>query len=395
MTLNSEIKNLYQKSGYLDKYGGSFVIALLIFTVFILIFLYHYILSFLNNVKPIWLEEKCNPRYMAFAGLIDKNAGSDKFNFAGKNFHECVKNTLKGSMKTAMGPINLATKGVSDLQKANLQAIGGVREQINYIRNNTTSSVKNVMHRLVGFLIPTQNIILKIRDTFQKSVGIMTSALYNFYGFMVTLKSSMGYIISTIITFLVALAASVTLQFAVPFNWEMAQLGLQFFLLLAVPAGIVSHWFEQTFAITSEQAIPGNPRCFDGNTRIETQHTNAPIKHIKVGQRLKHGDYVTGIMKLSRENETIYNLNGIIVTGTHMVFHDDLGWIKVEDHPQRKKIDNYTSPFVYCLNTTSKMLHIGDELFLDWDETNITDIIGYRIQTDIQKTEDIHSFLDG
>ena len=170
MTFNSEIKNLYQKSGYLDKYGGSFVIAIIIFTIFILIFLYHYILSFLNKVKPVWLQEKCNPTYMPFAGLIDKNAGSDKFNFAGKNFHDCVQNTLKDSMKTAMGPINLATKGITDLQQANLQAIGGVREQINYIRNNTTSTVKNVMHRLIGFLIPTQNIILKIRDTFQKSV---------------------------------------------------------------------------------------------------------------------------------------------------------------------------------------------------------------------------------
>ena len=138
---------------------------------------------------------------MAFAGLIDKNAGSNKFDYAGKNFNECVANTLRGGMKKAMEPINLATKGISDVQESNLKAVQGIREQINYIRNNTASSVKNVMHRLVGFLIPTQNIILKIRDTFQKSVGVMTSALYNFYGFMVTLKSSMGYIVSTIITF--------------------------------------------------------------------------------------------------------------------------------------------------------------------------------------------------
>ena len=395
MTFNNEIKNLYQKSGYLDKYGGSFVVAIIIFIIFISIFLYHYFLSFLNKVKPDWLEEKCNPQYMAFAGLLDKNAGSDKMNYAGKNFHECVKNTLKGSMKTAMGPINLATKGITDLQQSNIQAVQGIREQVNYIRNNTASTVKNVMHRAVGFLIPPQNIILKIRDTFQKSVGVMSSALYTFYGFMVTLKSSMGYIISTIITFLVALAASVTMQFAVPFNWEMAQLGLQFFLLLAVPAGIVSHWFEQTFAITSEQSIPGNPRCFDGDKPIETSKGTKPIKEIKVGDKLKHDGYVTGIMKLSKENETIYNLNGVIVTGTHIVFHDDFGWLKVEEHPKRDIIKDHSSPFVYCINTTSKMIHIGDQLFLDWDETNISDLIGYSIQTEIEKTEDIHTFLDG
>ena len=32
---------------------------------------------------------------------------------------------------------------------------------------------------------------------------------------------------------------------------------------------------------------------------------------------------------------------------------------------------------------------------MDWDETNISDLIGYSIQTEIEKTEDIHTFLDG
>ena len=38
MTLNAEIKNLYKKSGYLDKYGGSVVIAMVIIIVFIVNF---------------------------------------------------------------------------------------------------------------------------------------------------------------------------------------------------------------------------------------------------------------------------------------------------------------------------------------------------------------------
>jgi len=395
MTLNSEIKNLYQKTGYLDKYGGSFIIAIIIFIIFIFIFLYNYLLSFLNKVKPVWLHEKCNPAYMPFAGIIDKNSGSNKFDYAGKNFNECVKKTLNGSMKTALGPIDLATKSLTEVQKTNLNAIRGIRHQVNYIRNNSASTVKNVMNRLVGFLIPTQNIIHKIRDTFQKSVGVMSSALYTFYGFMVTLKSSMGYIISTIITFLIALAASVTLQFAVPFNWEMAQLGLQFFLLLAVPAGIVSHWFEQTFAITSEQAIPGNPRCFDGNTKIHVKGGEKEIKNIKIGDKLINGGYVTGIMKLSREGETIYNFNGIIVTGTHIVFHRKRGWIKISEHEDSKKLSNYDKKEVYCINTSTKMIKIGKHLFLDWDETNVTDLISYSLQTNIKKAKDIHKFLDG
>ena len=389
MTLNAEIKNLYKKSGYLDKYGGSLVIAMVIIIVFIFIFSYYYVLSLFNSVKPKWQEEKCNPKYMAFAGLISPGANS------AKNFNDCVTDTLKDVAKTAVTPINYAAKGIVDVQRSNLNALKGVREQINYIRNNTASSVKNVMHRLIGFLLPTEKIILKIRDTFQKATGVMTAALYNFYGFMVILKSTMGYIITTIITFLVALAASVTLQFAVPFNWEMAQLGLQFFLLLAVPAGIVSHWFKQTFDIHWKQVIPANPRCFDENTPIRTKNNVKKIKEIQLGDELLGGGVITAILKLSVEGEKVYKLNGIIVTGTHMVFHKEKGWIYISDHENSEEILNYNKPCVYCINTSTKMIKINNDLFLDWDETNDVDFKKLMKETNIREKSDIHKFLDG
>ena len=395
MTLNAEIKNLYKKSGYLDKYGGSLVIAMVIVIVFILIFSYYYVLSFFNSVKPKWQEEKCNPKYMAFAGLISPAAQGDKFNYSAKNFDKCVTDTLKDVAETAVQPINYAAKGIVDVQRSNLNALKGVREQINYIRNNTTSSVKNIMHRLIGFLIPTERVILKIRDTFQKATGVMTAALYNFYGFMVILKSSLGYIITTIITFLVALAASVTLQFAVPFNWEMAQLGLQFFLLLAVPAGIVSHWFEQTFNIHWKQVIPSNPRCFDENTPIKTKTNVKKIKEIQLGDELLGGGIVTAVLKLSVEGEKVYKLNDVIVTGTHMVFHKEKGWIYVEEHENSERILNYDKKYVYCINTSTKMMKVKNNLFLDWDETNDIDFKNLIKKTNIKNKSDIHKFLDG
>jgi hypothetical protein len=395
MMFNAEIKNLYKKTGYLDKYGGSVVIALVIFIVFIFIFSYYYVFSFFNSVKQNWMQEKCNPKYLAFAGLISPGAQGDKFNYSAKNFDECVSETLKDVAKTAVGPINYAVKGIVDVQQSNLNAIKGVREQINYVRNNTTSTVKNVMNRLIGFLIPTEKIILKIRDTFQKATGVITTALYNFYGFMVILKSTMGYIITTIITFLVALAASITLQFAIPFNWEIAQLGLQFFLLLAVPAGIVSHWFKQTFDIHWKQVIPANPRCFDEETPFITKNGIKKIIDIKLNDQLLNGGIVTAILKLSTNGEKVYNVNGVIVTGTHMIFHKNKGWILVSEHEKSVEITNYNKPYVYCINTSTKMFKIKDNLFLDWDETNDVDFSKLKKQTNIKKKSDIHKFLDG
>ena len=395
MTFVDQIGKLYKKSGYLDRYGGSVVISILIILCFLSIFTYHYVWGFLNPIKTRWDIEKCNPKYMPFAGYLSTNGGSDKFNYASKNFSECVARTLKDVTRTAVTPITAAANGVMNVQQTNLNSLQGVRYQIKYIRIQMIKAVKNIMNRLIGFVMPTQTVMLKIRDLFARSVGVMTASFYTFLGFMHTLKSSMRYIITTIITFLVALAASVSLQFAVPFNFKLAQMGLQFFLLLAVPAGIVSHWFEQTFAITAKQTIPPNPRCFDKNTEINTTNGIKKISELKNGDQLTNGGKVTTILKLLREGERVFNLNDVIVTGSHMVYDNERGWILVSEHANSKEIKDYNEEYVYCINTDTKMISIANNLFLDWDETNITDFLNLKQKTGIKRKSDIHKFLDG
>jgi len=383
MTFKEEMNKILikNKSGYLNKFGSSLVIAVLVLLCFIFIFVYYYFSSLFNLH---WDENRCNPKYMAFANFFGRKEG-------GKNFKNCVNTTLKSVAKTALSPITYAANGIIDVQKSNLNAINSIGNQVDYIRNRTTTTVKDIMHRLIGFLIPTQNIMLKIRDTFQRATSVMTASLYAFFGFLVTLKSSMGYIISTIITFLIALAASVTLQFAVPFNWKIAQMGLQFFLLLAVPAGIASHWLEQTFAITTEQTIPPNPRCFGKDTHIFTTKGEKKIINICVGDELIDGSVVTATFKLSNEGETIYNFNNIIVTGTHTVYHPIRGWILISEHEDSKKIEHYDDPFCYCINTSSKRIYIKNYSFLDWDDIKYTDFLNLKKQTGIKKMSDISS----
>ena len=396
MSFPSEIKNLYKKVGFLDKYGGSVIITIFIISIFLMIFTYYYVLSLVNQAKPNWLEQKCNPEYMAMAGFGSPDAEGTNFDYSGKNFYECVQSILKETTTTATAPIRYATKGVMKVQLSNLTAIRGVRHQVNYIRNNMTKTVKNIMTRLVGFLIPTQNIILKIRDTFQKATGVLAAATFQMFGFLTIMKSMMAYIITTVITFLIALAASTTMQFAVPFNWQMAQLGLQFFLLLAIPAGIVAHWLEKTFNVSVYPlTIPPNPKCFDKNTIIETTTGLKKIKDIKNGNKLLDGGIVTAIMKLSRGEEKVYNFHDIIVTGTHFVYHVDKGWIMISEHEDSVEIDNYKEPIVYCINTNTKRIIIKDSVFLDWDDTNNKDFKDLKEKTGIKSKNDIHKFLDG
>jgi hypothetical protein len=159
-----------------------------------------------------------------------------------------------------------------------------------------------------------------------------------------------------------------------PWTWPVAAATTVFFVIVAVLIAIIAGWMIHILNISSKR-VPDKPSCFDKDTLIETEKGPIKIKDIKPGMSLENGDKVTAIFKLAYNNLDIYNLDNIIVTGCHKVFHDNLGWIDVKDHPSSKKIENYREPAVYCLGTQTKRMNIKNHKFLDWDDLEPVDII--------------------
>jgi len=133
----------------------------------------------------------------------------------------------------------------------------------------------------------------------------------------------------------------------------------------------------------------------DGNTK--------PIREIKVGDELWGADQVTAVFKVTTEGSKMYCLNNIIVSDSHLVQYND-EFLHVGDHPESIPLDDYTSPFLYCLNTTSKLIRTGDHVFSDWDEIFERDftklkhkknmnLLSYSSR-DTFKTKDIHEYFD-
>jgi hypothetical protein len=98
------------------------------------------------------------------------------------------------------------------------------------------------------------------------------------------------------------------------------------------------------------------------------------ISDIKVGNVLYDNSVVTGIMKLSATEQEIYYLNGVLVTGNHSVFLENVGWIPVEKHPNSTYQENFKDEYVYCINTDSKLIKIGKDVYSDWDDLDDNDL---------------------
>jgi hypothetical protein len=132
--------------------------------------------------------------------------------------------------------------------------------------------------------------------------------------------------------------------------------------------------------------------CFDENTKISTLKGNKKIKKIKTGDFLSDGSMVTAIFK-TLAYPIMFNLNGIIVSGDHYVYHDK--WIKVKNHPDSFAVF-YKKQFLYCLNTTSKRIKIKNHIFLDWDELDDKKIkvIELFLKKQEKCLEELHSVMD-
>ena len=72
------------------------------------------------------------------------------------------------------------------------------------------------------------------------------------------------------------------------------------------------------------------------------------------------------------KHEDLYQLDNIIVTGSHPVFYKK--WIKVHQHPQAKLLSDVILNTVYCFNTSNKIIKLNNTLFKDWYETNLNEM---------------------
>lgn len=398
----SVINKLYNKVGFLEKYGGSLWMTVILILVFFIAISYYYINNNLQPIKADWINQRCNPTVMPFAGLINPPDPKkmSKFDFTAQNFTGCIQNILSDMVGAFLAPfyylVNSITK-VLDMLNASLQAIRGV---LATIRNSISKVSGEVMSKVLNIMIPIQHMVIKIKDTINKTQGIMLSAIYMLFGTYQTIAASFGSIIQIITSILLTLTTIMIILYFIPFG-----LGIPFaipllviFIMLLVPSIMV--YIIQVMVLKKwVNPLPGIPSCFIGDTELTLiDEQKIKIKDVDVGMILENNNIVTAKMKLANIDETIYCLNGIYCTGEHMIKYNH-NWIKVKDHPH-SIITDIHDEHLYCINTSKKVIHINNEIFGDWDELSNEQIDELKQMCNKYLPKqfelyDIHKYLDG
>jgi hypothetical protein len=389
------VTKMYEKLNYFDQYGGSLILFIIITIILILIISYCLIMVYAQPIIDDWPNQRCKPNIIPFAGLITHPDGMSASDYTSQNFTYCTQNILSSITGIAVEPLTFVTNTLNKMADMIKNDIQSVRSMFDKVRTMFQAVSQEIMGRILNFTIPLQQIVISFKDLLSKIQGTLTAGLFTLLGSYYTLKSLMGAIAQFIITILITLSILIAVFWIIPFTWGVAATNTVIFIAFAIPMTIILAFMIDVLHVKTGLSIP-KVKCFDKDTEIIMEDGSLKkISEIKVGDILMENNEVTACIKVETKGSYVYNLDNIIVSNSHIMYYHSK-WIHVSEHPNAIKYLSYKEPYLYCLNTTKKIIKINGRTFTDWDEIYDNDInkIMRNKFYPISKVEEIHCKLD-
>ena len=209
--LTEALNKLYEKTTYLDRYGGSLVVAVFTIIGVSLFFSYSYLKNHSDVIKNNWQQNRCNPLYIPFAGMIINPKNMSKHEYATNNFFHCFGVLLKDIVEVALAPIEAASILIAASVSLIIGTMNSLMGAILYLRNALASGFGLLGNRSLNALTLITKLSLLISNSFNQSQGILVTIMYIFFTAYDMLAS---FFLILIIAALVFLAASLAAMIA-------------------------------------------------------------------------------------------------------------------------------------------------------------------------------------
>ena len=392
------LNNLYDKSGYITRYGLDLLTSIIICLIFGLVISYYHVMNNIQPIKNDWSNQRCSPSVMPFSGLISKSSKETVFEATNNNFTFCIQTILSNIGNYALQPFYYLLNTITSEFQSLIDAVESIRAEFDKIRNSVTDVGSDLFSRILNIIMPLLETIISVKDLIGKTMGTMTAGLYTFFGAYLSMQSLFLIIYNLVSTILYALVGIITISW-LTLNIPLAIADTAIMGAVLVPMAVIALFMENILQIDSSPPLPKVPSCFAGDTIVELQNNKRKLfKNLEINDILSDGSSITAIMKLSSYEQEFYKLNGIIVTGNHSILCEEKGWISVDKHPESCLIENFREPFIYCVNTDTKTIKIGKNIFSDWDDLDDNDFNDLKnnccnLPINYSK-KDIHKYLD-
>lgn len=178
--IDKNIINVFDNMYYSEQYNYDIWFTIIAFIIAMVLTIYFYIDNFIKSQRPNWKNNKCNPLYMPFAGVLagDQDYLNDPSgNFAEKNFNECLNDLTFGISLDAKQPIN-AIFGIFKSMFAFLASIVSQIVAFFMYLLNLIFQLFNALVERLKLILHQVNIVLIRGNTFLQNIIYTLQDIY-------------------------------------------------------------------------------------------------------------------------------------------------------------------------------------------------------------------------
>ena len=317
--------------------------------------------SGIEEVMREWPTRRCDFEVMIASQLYkpkdDMRSGGE---FAADNFQFCIKKTFREILILALTPVFMMMNSQLDVMDA-----------VNNVLDRFRIMIATLFDRFLKILDPffkrfrtTGNQFainqMKILSAMGRAFGIAQATLYIGMSLVITIENFIEFVIRVIMIIMYIILGLMI------FIWYLI---IPVFALIVVTCQLVGN---SSFGYLVDDVC--GELCFDPETSLRLQNgVLQKIGKCKVGEIFEDGTVIEGILRVSGDKEPMYALDGIRVSGAHLVWYND-EWIPVAKHPDAVP-SFYSSPYLICLRTSNRTIPLQglsqSYVFRDWEELPI------------------------
>ena len=420
--------HLKNTSSYLDEFGGSLFMSVLVLIVFFYICSYFYVASKLKMLREDWTHVRCHPAYIPFASMINPDPHMSASEFTQQNFSYCTNNILTSIAHYFTLPFTYAISVFVSMFDTLIKDANIIRNKFADLVNNIISIDKEIMRRILTTMIPIQHMVIKLRDMYRKAVGTLITGAFTIASGLYIVEALVKNFITLMIMALYVILAIIIPLLWFFFTWPLAIAPIITFATMAAFLMAVIIILAPIYDIpnTTVPSKPSVPSCFDMQTPLKMNDGSWKyIYELVPDDVLEGGNLVTAVFKMSATGIDMYSYKNIIISGSHSIFltwdecyrqikdeyiervnimttkkngvegalydefmydaGDELGmWVPVQwlKAPFVSKCEDYNGTFVYCLNTVKKYIPLWIHNELGYPYTKHLNILMYAMDWD-------------
>lgn len=318
-----------------------------------------------SEIMANWSKYRNDPLYMFAAPMFKPDDDPrSRLQFAADNFRDVLLEMLTKIFMVFLQPVFEIFRSITNMMNESLNGLFNIRSLIGNMWNKFEQMLEIFFRRFYGVFNNFRVTFAKLFNAFQKVYGVAISSIYSGLSFVHLLTSFIDLMITVVIVILSILVVMVILLFFVLFP---------FIPLILVAIGIIA-------GTAFGGAVGGmaGAFCLDGSAPVElADGRTVPIRDITLNTVLRDGGVVKSIMKFKTQDQGLFELQGVCVSGDHIVYEDGKA-VYVKDHPHAvPRPSNGEEVELYCLITSTRRIPVRTErgilVFADWEELDDDD----------------------